>query len=291
MNVRNALSKLFHHLEDSRDRERIAIALARGGAMRQARRVDERHPGTWEFSGFSQNGEDGILDVLRSRLRTANRSFFEIGASDGVENNTAWLLVAEKYAGVMVEGDRWLAARAQRNVVGHSIGAACINAFVTTDTVPALLAKSPHADPDVFSLDIDGNDLHIMRAALATGFRPRIIVVEYNAAYGPERRVAMPYQPDFVLSRSHPSQLHYGVSVSGWRAFLEARGYRFVTVDRNGVNAFFVDPAHFDAAFLDGIQGLPFAENLYQLRKFGMPSAGQFALIADEPMVDVDDGD
>ncbi|HSB19970.1 MAG TPA: hypothetical protein VLD85_08190, partial [Anaeromyxobacteraceae bacterium] len=58
-----------------RDRQRIAIALARGGAMMQARRIDLSRPGTWEFSGFSQNGEDGILDVLRSQLTSSNRYF------------------------------------------------------------------------------------------------------------------------------------------------------------------------------------------------------------------------
>jgi hypothetical protein len=290
LNKLNVLKKMFHHLEDSRDRQRIAIALARGGAMRQARQVDLRHPASWEFSGFSQNGEDGVLDVLRSQLRAGNRSFLEIGASDGVENNTAWLLVAEKYAGLMIEGDRWLSARAQRNVQGHSIGAECRNLFVTIESLPDILATLPHADPDVFSLDIDGNDLYIMRAALDAGLRPRIIVVEYNAAYGPERSVTIPYQPDFALSRSHPSQLHYGVSVAGWRNLLEGRGYRFVTVERSGVNAFFVDPVWFDPGFLGGIAGLGFAENLYQLRKFGMPSERQFELISDQPMAVVHAG-
>jgi hypothetical protein len=288
LNKLNALKKLFHHLEDSRDRQRIAIALARGGAMRQARRVDLRQPGTWEFSGFSQNGEDGILDVLRSQLLSANRSFVEIGASDGVENNTAWLLVAEKYSGLMIEGDQWLSARAQRNVMGHSIGADCRQLFVTVESLAAIRSMVIHPDPEVFSLDIDGNDLYIMRAAFTAGFRPRIIVVEYNSVYGPDRSVTIEYQPDFTLANSHPSQLNYGVSISGWRTLLEARGYRFITVDRSGVNAFFVDPSCFTPEFLDGIDGLPFAENLYQLRKFGMTNERQFELIADQPIVVVD---
>ena len=258
--------------------------------MGQARRVDLRHPASWEFSGFSQNGEDGILDVLRSQLRSGNRHFVEIGASDGVENNTAWLLVAEKYAGLMVEGDRWLSARAQRNIMSHSIGAECRQMFVTVESLPVIRATVAHADPEVFSLDIDGNDLYIMRAALEAGFRPRIIVVEYNSVYGPDRSVTIEYQPAFTLGESHPSQLHYGVSVSGWRTMLEARGYRFVTVDRNGVNAFFVDPVWFEQGFLNAIAGLRFAENLYQLRKFGMHSERQFELIADQPMVVVNDG-
>jgi hypothetical protein len=58
-----------------------------------------------------------------------------------------------------------------------------------------------------------------------------------------------------------------------------------LTVNRHGVNAFFVDPDRFDAGFLAGVRGLPFAENLFQFRKFHRPSEEQFTLIADQPFV------
>ena len=77
------------------------------------------------------------------------------------------------------------------------------------------------------------------------------------------------------------------MSVGAWKTFFARHGYRFVTVDANGVNAFFVDPAHFDAGFLDAVRGLPFAENRYQLRAQGRDHAGQFALIADQPFEQV----
>ena len=82
------INRIRRTFSDLQDRQRIAIALAKGARM-SARRIDLRAPATWEFSAFSQNGEDGILDVLRSKLIDANRSFIEIGASDGIENNTA----------------------------------------------------------------------------------------------------------------------------------------------------------------------------------------------------------
>jgi len=272
---------------EARDRQRITIALARGGAMMQARRIDLSQPGTWEFSGFSQNGEDGILDVLRSQLTSSNRYFVEIGASDGIENNTAWLLVAEKYAGLMIEGDPELAKRARRTLPAYSIGAVCQQMFVTRESVPALKALAWHRDPDVFSLDIDGMDYHVAEAILDGGFRPRIFAVEYNSVFGAERSLTIAYRPDFVFTEAHPTQLYYGVSIAGWRKFFERRGYRFVTVERNGVNAFFADPAFFPRSFIDGVQGLPYAENLYQYRKFQRPSEEQFALIADQPFVSI----
>lgn len=274
---------------DLRDRQRIAIALARAAATRPARRIDLRDPGSWEFSGFSQNGEDGILEVLRGQQREAGpRSFFEIGAADGIENNTAWLAVAEKYSGLMVEGDARLVRRAERTVLRLSVGSEIRCRFVTREDAADLVGLLAAPTPEVFSLDIDGNDLHVAEALFDRGgLRPRIAVVEYNAVFGPERSVTIPYAADFAYTRAHPTQLYYGVSIAAWRRFFAQRGYRFVTVDRCGVNAFFVDPAAFDPAFLDGVRPLGFAENVYQRRKFRAASERQFELIRHLPLHDV----
>ena len=281
------IRRLMNYLLDVRDRQRIAIALSKGAAMMHARNIDLKSPASWEFSGFSQNGEDGILDVLRKNLKGSNRYFIEIGAADGIENNSGWLLVAEKYNGMLIEGSPHLVERARRTVVGYSIGAEIHNMFVTKESVRDLKAMAMHHDPDVFSLDIDGNDYYIAQAIFDAGFRPKIFAVEYNSVYGPERSMTIEYQPAFVFTLAHPTHLYYGVSISGWRRFFEQHGYRFVTVDRNGVNGFFVDPEHFDAFFLDGVQGLEFAENQSQYKKFRIPSEQQFALIADQKFVTI----
>jgi hypothetical protein len=277
----------MNYLLDVRDRQRIAIALSKGAAMMHTRNIDLKSPASWEFSGFSQNGEDGILEVLRKNLKNSNRYFIEIGAADGIENNSGWLLVAEKYNGMLIEGSPHLVERARRVVVGYSIGAEIHNMFVTKESVRDLKAMAMHHDPDVFSLDIDGNDYYIAQAIFDAGFRPKIFAVEYNSVYGPERSMTIEYQPAFVFTQAHPTHLYYGVSISGWRRFFEQHGYRFVTVDRNGVNGFFVDPVHFDASFMDGVQGLEFAENQSQYKKFRIPSEQQFALIADQKFVTI----
>lgn len=281
------ITRVTNFMYALRDRQRISIALSKGAAMMQARNIDLRRPATWEFSGFSQNGEDGILDVLRKHLLKVNRYFVEIGSSDGLQNNSAWLVIAEQYSGIMVEGDPRLADRIRRMVINYGIGAECVNMFVTAESVPALRAMAFYHDPDVFSLDIDGNDYYVARSILQAGFRPKIFVVEYNSVFGPERRVTIKYDSGFVYTAAHPSHLYYGVSISGWRAFFGARGYRFVTVDRNGVNAFFVDPEVFDRNFLDGIRSLEFAENQLQYLKFRRTSEEQFRLIADQELVPI----
>jgi hypothetical protein len=132
------IKRFLNYLTDVRDRQRIIIALTKGAAMMHARNIDLTRPATWEFSGFSQNGEDGILDVLRRQLRNSDRYFIEIGAADGIDNNTAWLVVAEKYSGLMIEANPRLVERAKRTIVGYSIGAECLSMFVTRENAKKL---------------------------------------------------------------------------------------------------------------------------------------------------------
>ncbi len=147
------IRELINYLFNLRERQQIIIAISKGGVMMSARNINLIQSVIWEFSGFSQNGEDGIIDVLRRQLKTANRYFIEIGASDETENNSSWLLIAEKYNGLMGEGDSRLVARARRMVQMFSIGSEYINMFVTLDSVKELKQMAFHSDPDAFSLN------------------------------------------------------------------------------------------------------------------------------------------
>jgi len=69
------ISKLNRYLHHLRRMQRMNMALSRGAATSALRNVDLTKPDTWEFSGFSQNGEDGIIDVLTRQILKPNRYF------------------------------------------------------------------------------------------------------------------------------------------------------------------------------------------------------------------------
>lgn len=73
--------------------------------------------------------------------------------------------------------------------------------------------------------------------------------------------------------------LYYGVSIAGWKTFFNHYGYKFITVESNGVNGFFVDPAEFDEVFLSQVSGTAFEENRHQLRVFKELHEKQFQRI------------
>lgn len=267
--------------------QRISCGLARAAAVRAGQRIDPADPRTWEFSGLSQNGEDGIAEFLVNQLRVSNRYFVEIGASDGTENNTSWFAVARRWQGVMVEGDAAKAAYGAFIMGGLNIGVRVLNRFVDPDSLDALCVEFGEMEPDYFSLDIDGIDYHVAQGLLARGFRPRIAVVEYNSCFGPERAVTIPYAPRFDYRAAHTSQLYYGASVAAWRKLWEGAGYRFVTVDRNGVNAFFAREDGIDAGVADAWRGEAFRENFFQRARHAGNWQAQYALIEHLPLEQV----
>ena len=120
----------------------------------------------------------------------------------------------------------------------------------------------PYRDPDVFVLDIDGIDYFVMKRVLELDIRPKLIVVEYNSAFGPDRALTVPYKPGFSRWEEHPTGLFYGVSIAGWRALLSQHRYSFITVETSGTNALFLDQAAFPEGFMSAIRGTSFLDNI-----------------------------
>lgn len=263
---------------------RLNFASSRAAANNADRTVDPADSVTWEFSGFSQNGEDGIIDFLSTLIREPNRYFIEIGAADGLENNSAYLALVRKYNGLMVEGNRFKSVFARSLLQPQCLGVEFRDLYVNARTAPQLVESARHSDPDFFSLDIDGIDYYVAESLFTSGLRPKIACVEYNSAFGPELSVTIPFHSEFDFSRAHPTRLYYGVSLSGWQTFFRQRGYEFVTVDSNGVNAFFVDPDAVESDELRDIQRLDWRENCSQWARFHLDWRGQYELIKEMPL-------
>jgi hypothetical protein len=265
---------------------RASVALSRGAAGAAVRRIDETRPETWEFGGFSMHGEDGVLDVLTSKLLAPERTFIEIGAADGLANCTAWLAIARNNAGLMIEADPDLATKSKvaMETLGR-IAVHCAQSYVTAENVGVTLKLARSKTPDVLSLDIDGMDYWVAKSVLDSGVLPKIIVVEYNSTFGPDAAVTVPYSKSFDRTTAHESWCYYGASVQAFRKLFGANGYDFVAVDTMGVNSFFVHKDAFPAGFAESVVGSRFRNNNADLNPLMRPAVdevGDLALPARE---------
>jgi hypothetical protein len=195
-----------------------------------------------EFRSYSQNGEDGILLYLFSLLGTTNRRVVEICAGDGFECNAANLIVNHGWQALLVDGDTVQVSN------GRQFYASCRNTWVsppifiqewiTAENVEATVARQGFGGSiDLLSLDLDGNDYWIWKALDCVV--PRVVVIEFNAACGPERSLTVAYQPDFRLDFSKPPYC-CGASLPALVKLGREKGYRLVGIDVRGINAFFV---------------------------------------------------
>ncbi|HEU4687370.1 MAG TPA: hypothetical protein VFS23_03360, partial [Vicinamibacterales bacterium] len=112
-----------------------------------------------------------------------------------------------------------------------------VAAWVTRENINDLITSNEcGGEVDLFSLDLDGCDYWIWEAMTACS--PRIVILEYNSMFGPDRAVTIPYDPKFDRHRHHTA--YYGASLAALTRLSARKGYRLVAVEPNGVNAFFL---------------------------------------------------
>ena len=111
--------------------------------------------------------------------------------------------------------------------------------FVDKENINKVLKESNfNRDLGILSVDIDGNDYHILKAIDA--FEPRIIISEFNPYFGTERAVSVPYDPKFYRTEKHYSNLYFGASIRAVEHILNEKGYTLIGTGMTGGNAYFV---------------------------------------------------
>jgi hypothetical protein len=196
--------------------------------------------GVHEFQMFSQTGADGIIAEIFHRIGRTNSIFVEFGVGNGLENNTAALLL-QGWSGVWIEASKRSNKEIRRSLkpLIDEQKLTVLEQFVTRDNIVDLLEDCdlPH-DPDLVSIDIDGNDYWVWEALLSR-YAPRVIVIEYNALLGPSVPWVMEYD-SASARKSIVATSYFGGSLKAMEMLGRRNGYSLVGCDFLGINAFFV---------------------------------------------------
>ncbi len=216
---------------------RSAVDFVNARRMETAWRHEATHRGGSDLGArerrkYSQNGEDGILEWIFDLVGTTNRSFIEIGASDGEENCTR-SLVESGWTGIWIEADTDRARRAREVAAGRVV---VLDAPAEPSTIAAMLRRADaRADPDLVVLDIDGNDWWLLYAVLLA-VSPRVLVVEYNSTYQPGQWWVEPYRQGFTWDQS----FRHGASLDAMTRLAATFGFVLLGCNSTGVNSFYV---------------------------------------------------
>ncbi len=198
------------------------------------------------FSCYSQTDEDGILLYLFLRIGVTNRRCVEICAGDGIQCNTANLILNHGWHGLLVDGSRENVDRGTRFYAKsprtYIYPPRFLHAWITRDKVNDLIIDNGFSSGiDLLSLDLDGVDYWIWEGI--TAIEPRVVVLEYQDILGPERSWTVPYSDGFSASRYSMTESMPNFAGASLRAFVNLgrrKGYRLVGVNRYGFNAFFM---------------------------------------------------
>jgi hypothetical protein len=185
------------------------------------------------FRLYSQNEEDGITLALLAAAGITTRTFVEIGSGQS-GGNSAVLALELGWSGLMVEGHR-PHVRKLRPLMASNPGVAIACEYVTSAGFNALLKTHGFkGEIDFLSIDIDSIDYWLLDALKQVS--PRVLVMEYNAHFGPRRAVTL---PDAAPPSPRPKG-YFGASLAALEKRARGKGYRLVLCEESGVNAYFL---------------------------------------------------
>jgi hypothetical protein len=193
----------------------------------------------YEFSVFSQFGDDGIIQYLINKINIPFKTFIEFGVEDYLESNTRFLLQNNNWSGFVMDGDTQniLKLKATNFFWKYDLEANSI--FITKENISDLLQPfyQKWGGVGLLHIDLDGNDYWIWEKI---ELKPIILILEYNSVFGSDRAITVPYDPSFTRTKSHYSNLYWGSSLKSLYNLSISKGYEFVGCNSAGNNAYFV---------------------------------------------------
>ena len=178
------------------------------------------------YNKYSQHGEDGIVAKLFELIGAKSKLCIEFGAWDGLYLSNTANLWTNGWKAVLIEGNprRWEILK--ENTKGSDC--VCIKAYVAREgpnSLESLLRRAGvDFEVDLLSIDIDGDDYHVLDS-LDT-LKPRIIICEYNPT--------IPAETDLYACYGN----NFGASVSALARVAGNKGYKLVAL--TDTNCFFV---------------------------------------------------
>lgn len=169
---------------------------------------------------YSQNGEDGVLDVIFKRLGVKKGFFVEVGAWDGKYLSNTYQFVQQGWGGIEIETDR----RKFMSLVNNMLKIPNVHPVlykIKPDNLDVILSLyDVPKEYELLNVDIDSFDYWVWKNH---NYRPKVVVIESNG------RNDIDYAQPPVMNYSSMK----GSSIPALKKLAEEKGYTFVCLVGN----------------------------------------------------------
>jgi hypothetical protein len=135
-------------------------------------------------SVYSQGGQDGFLQFIFQNIGTTNKVAVEFGfnsnqlvggpvtLTEGTGANVARLVVEDGWTPILFDG-----GHENPEINLHKV-------YLTPDNIGDVFrTHNVPTEPDYVSIDVDSIDLWLFESMVESGFRPRVVSIEFNASF------------------------------------------------------------------------------------------------------------
>ena len=188
------------------------------------------------YKVFSQQDEDGIIDEIFKRIGSGKKKFVEMGIETGIQCNTSNLLFQD-WSGLWIECNEKSVEKIKENFseyIKKNLKVHCekINPKNVNDLLSIYFERNEEID--LLSIDIGVHTFHVLEKIEV--IKPRVVVVEYNAKYGP----LIDWTVEYDINAEWDNTDYFGASLYSFEKMLKKKDYFLVGCNITGVNAFFV---------------------------------------------------
>lgn len=194
----------------------------------------------YEFKIFSQFGDDGIIQHLVKSINIENKTFIEFGVENYLESNTRFLLMNNNWSGYVMDGSEKHINQLKSSGWYWQYDLRARAVFITKENINHEIEKAGFINLGLLHIDLDGNDYWIWKELNTEKIKPCIVILEYNSVFGKDRSIAVPYDPEFIRSQKHYSNLYWGASLQALINLSKKKNYEFIGCNTAGNNAYFI---------------------------------------------------
>ena len=173
---------------------------------------------------YSQVNEESYLEHILKSVPKVNNFIVELGAWDGYHLSNTRYFIEKGYEALLIDGDN----KGNDEVKQH---------FISKENVIPLLKtyKTPKKF-DLFCIDLDGNDLYVLEEVLKAGYKPSVILAEFNPIFDANLSYTIRYNPEHTWNNDD----YYGFSFAAGCKMAEKYGYTCIFQNDN-LNMYFVE--------------------------------------------------